>query len=171
MIPLHAGSATIHDLRNPQPHHIDRGWMWQRLSHMRRFNNDPRALTVLQHLRLCRALALALRKPWPVVQWAWRHDCHEAYIGDIIAPVKAAIRSDALEAIEAGFDIAICRAENISPPTMIERSAVHEIDLMARRIEMDRMDLTPDADLPHAPDWIDIDEMLHRALATGDSNE
>lgn len=166
MTSLHAGSIIIHDIERPTPNQIDRQWMWRQLCNIRRFNSHPDALTVAEHLRMCLAIAAMTREPWPVVQWAWRHDCHEAYLGDISRPVKEAINSPRLVAMEAAWDNAICRAEGVEPPDIATRSAVHRIDMMACRIEMDAIGMMPDDCLPHPPAWMDVGAVFRMALLT-----
>lgn len=172
MIPINAGPARIYDIADPQPEQIDLPWMWWKLGTMRRFNQDPNALTVLQHLALCRGIAIDLNQPWPVVQWAWRHDCHEAFIGDMIAPLKHHLKaaaaysqqSDRLAAVERAFDEAILRAERINPPSNHTRQIVHRIDRIALRMEMNRMRIEPDSDLPSIPNHLNQTRLIEKCL-------
>ena len=145
---LHFGPVTIADVGNPTAEDVHLPTIIARLSEMRRFNHHPKALSVIEHCRLVKALAIQDAAPWRVVQWAWRHDWHEAITGDIPAPVKRAIASDGLALLEQAWDHAICEAEHIQPPDGFVRREVARYDAVACRIEMLALGMTPDATVP-----------------------
>ena len=164
---LHFGPLTIADVGAPTAEDVHLPTIIARLSEMRRFNHHPDALTILAHCRLTKALAILDEAPWRVVQWAWRHDWHEAILGDIPAPVKLAIASRALDRIERAWDEAICEAEHVQPPDEWIRREVGRYDGMACRLEMEALDMTPDPALPGIPPTIDATEAWGYATLAG----
>ena len=135
---LKLGQFLIEDILNPKPEQMDLHAIEERLRVMRRFSNDPKALTVHQHRVLVTTLAQRCGYHGGEVQeWCWHHDDHEAIIGDIPGPLKALIgdHTPILNQIEAKLDEAICIARCLRHPTDHVRRAVHYYDKMAETIE------------------------------------
>jgi len=161
---FHLGPITVADVTNPKPHEVHIPTVIDRINAIRRFVGAPDALTVLQHCRLTKALAIQDNAPWRVVQWAWRHDWHEAATGDIPAPVKRAISSAWLEQIERAWDRAIALAETIQPPDMWVREQVQHYDLLACRMEMEAIGMTPCAHMPSVESHYDLQQAWAYAI-------
>ena len=135
---LKIGDKLIRDLSNPRPDEIDLAAVEDRLRLIRRFSNDPRALTVHSHRNLVKLLARKSSEPEEVLDWCEHHDDHEAIIGDIPGPIKNIIRehTPVLMRIERKLDDAInlARTGKPSPGDEIRRK-VHTYDKMAETIE------------------------------------
>lgn len=145
------------DLTNPNPEHVDWSLIRPRLGHIRRFGNDPNALTVRQHTRLVALLfeetlrqgdlTLPAERVNRVRDWCLHHDNHEAIIGDILAPVKAYLSQadggEALRTLEWALDEAIHGAADLAdepyylpaPDDRFVRDMVHHFDRMAAAFE------------------------------------
>jgi hypothetical protein len=96
------------------------------------------------------------------------HDAAEAYLGDLISPLKFALREDAGESaydvLSARFDDAIVERFGLDPVALASEQ-VHLADLWALRIEARSLtasggrhwrwpgDLPNDGHLPHSVDW------------------
>jgi len=134
---LKVGDRLIDDILNPHHTQIDPDAIDARLRVMRRFSNDPAALTVHTHRALVTKLAEHHGEPLAITQWCWHHDDHEAIIGDIPGPLKALIRqhTDVLAHVEAGLDKAICTACCLRHPDSLTRQVVHDYDKAAETIE------------------------------------
>jgi len=163
-IHLHLGPVTVRNVAAPRPEDVHIPTILDRIGRIRRFGGHPDALTVLQHCRLTKALAVQDNVAWRVIQWAWRHDWHEAVTGDIPAPVKRAIASPALRDLERAWDDAIARAETIQPPDEWVRREVSRYDRMACRLEMEALCMTADPYLPPVPAHIDPTEAWAYAI-------
>lgn len=83
-------------------------------------------------------------------RWGLLHDASEAYIGDIIAPLKATPQYESYREVEANLMRAICERFNL-PEEMPEE--VHDADMYVRYAEM--------RDFGSAPEeyWIDEPKM------------
>lgn len=139
---LQIGDKSIADLLNPKADEIDMAAVKDRLMAMRRWSNNPKALTVYQHTILTEMIANVVgahpsAKNSDVCFWCRHHDDHEAITGDIPGPIKALIRQETgiLNAIEAGLDRAICQALNWTGLTMELRHMVHVYDKMSETAE------------------------------------
>jgi len=84
--------------------------------------------SVAQHSVIC-----SWEAPYPLKKWALMHDASEAYIGDIIAPLKTTPQYESYRQVEEHLMGAICTKFGI-PLEMPEE--VHEIDLLVRHTEM-----------------------------------
>ncbi len=145
------------------------------LSRIPRFNGHTigaEPWTVAAHSLLVESLVPTAAEPGLRLA-ALLHDAHEAYIGDIISPLKSALATMggkaalyALQVIEDGIDKAIRGAFGL-PLVFSEgwREAIKLADLQALRIEsLDVMALPrePWGPLPDHPDWIRGDVRLRR---------
>lgn len=164
MTKLHLGSVIVPDVTCPRPEDVDLAAIVDWLGRVRRFNHRPGALTILEHCRLVKALAVQGKAAPRVIQWAFRHDWHEAITGDIPAPVKRFIASDRLAQLERAWDEAICAFEGRLPPDDFVRIHVKHYDRLACRIEMTALGMTPDPDLPEVPTRYDVREAWAYAL-------
>lgn len=134
---LALGKKLIHDIENPAPDEIDVAELWPRLGVTRRFSNDPKALTVLEHVHLVKLLAEKCGMPKDVQWWCLHHDDHEAIITDIPGPLKGLIgrHTDILNVIEERLDLCICQARSHTYPDQYVRRIVHVFDKMAETVE------------------------------------
>lgn len=134
------GNFVIEDLLNPKPEELDLEAIQERLKNIRRWGNNPKALTVSTHQKLVERLLLHFYAPRVTEAqrfWARHHDDVEAITGDIVSPVKAAIasESDILERIELGLERALYAAYGRELPSQEDRNIVHRYDLMAAAAE------------------------------------
>ncbi|MGZ6570486.1 MAG: hypothetical protein ACXVHB_05845 [Solirubrobacteraceae bacterium] len=116
------------DLVNPAPWDIHLEDIASGLAKACRFGNQvTRFYSVAEHAVRCSRLVA------PGYELAaLHHDSHEAYIGDITAPLKQALRHAApgvLETIATNLDIAICEGLDIGlDPAALKHPHVKEID-------------------------------------------
>jgi len=134
---LQAGSKLITDITNARSDEIDLPAIERNLRNIRRFLNNPIALTIHDHRALVRLLAERHGASEPVRQWAYHHDDHEGIIGDILAPLESLIsdHTNILEIVKYSLDAAICKARGIPLPSEATRREVHVYDKMAATIE------------------------------------
>jgi hypothetical protein len=95
--------------------------------------------SVAQHSVLVADLLLAQKQPAHVCLWGLLHDAHEAYLGDITTPAKAALFGDLVwptgwDNLSFGFDAAINRKFNLAL-TAVEMREVKLADLTALATE------------------------------------
>lgn len=84
--------------------------------------------SVAQHSVVC-----SWEASYPNKKWALLHDASEAYIGDIIHPLKTTPQYEAYRIIEDRLMAAICEKFGL-PVDMPEE--VHDIDMLVRYTEM-----------------------------------
>jgi len=128
------GDRMVADIRNPSAEDVDLVFMISRLFSLRRFSGHPRALTVLEHLRLCAGLALQSGFSGSALAWAGSHDLHEYALGDIVGPLKMALGDEILQ-IERRWDAAIFTAMDLALPSEDDRESVVVIDRLALSME------------------------------------
>ena len=128
------GDRMVADIRNPKPFDVDIDFMFSRLRSLRRFSGHPRALTVLEHLRLCGRLAQHSGLTESAVIWAGSHDLHEYALGDIVGPLKHALGDEVMH-IERRWDAAIYAALDEPMPSEEDRAVVAAIDRAALSME------------------------------------
>lgn len=133
---LQIGNGLI-DIIRPHPEHIDLDAIEKTLRVMRRWSNNPAALTVHQHRHFAAHMAIEMGETDVVVDWCLHHDDHEAIIGDIPGPLKTLIyrETDILSRIEDGLDRAICAARGQLYPDREVRQRVHLYDKASETIE------------------------------------
>lgn len=108
------------------------------LSHVARFGGHTRHhYSVAQH-----SLLVASLVPPGLQLTALLHDATEAYIGDLVRPLKALLPD--YSEIEHGIWLAICDRFNLDP---VLPASIHQADMIALATE--RRDLMPD----HAEPW------------------
>jgi hypothetical protein len=158
-------SGLAVDLLDPKPEQITLHDIALSLSRLPRFNGHTcdRVWSVAEHSLLVADLVSVTVPDAPpaLLLAALLHDAHEAYVGDRIAPVKAATRAwcaqrgdysaDPFSAIAKGLDGAIHTAFAIAPSD-IDLQVIHHADLQALGIEA-RLYMAP----PPRP-WIDLPE-------------
>lgn len=133
-------SGRMVDLMDPQPETICIDDIAHALARLARFNGHTRTAgiySVADHCLWCSGVAL---DRWPdapgVALQALLHDAHEAYTGDIVAPLKFIPQvADVLRPIEESLQAAIHTALGVRPPTMTEATAVRHIDAWALHAE------------------------------------
>lgn len=139
------GSKNI-CLRNPKPEQIDIPAVKERLYHIHRFSNDPKALSVAHHETF--VALLCEHDPLHVVPsglqeacitWAEVHDHPEAITGDIPGPLKKYLVMNGcfeLHDLEGALERVILQALELRPSVDAEvRRAVGAYDQVARALE------------------------------------
>lgn len=96
-------SHKAFDLIEPCAHTIDLEDIAFSLAHTNRYNGHAGAYSVAQHAVHCAETAAILGLPQHVQAAVLFHDAHEAYLGDIVGPLKSLLRYD-LELIENRVD-------------------------------------------------------------------
>lgn len=134
---LKVGDHLIRDIMNPTPGQIDLRAIDDRLGRMKRWSNDPAALTVKQHVNLVVLMMQERGEPEELIAWARHHDDHEAIIGDIPGPIKAIIAQETniLWRIEDGLDRAIATARGVKLPSHTGRRIIHRYDKASETAE------------------------------------
>jgi hypothetical protein len=126
------------ELLNPEPSTIDLDDIIYNLCNAVRFNGgmDP-AWTVGSHSLLVLGFSYGQGDPEEVQRWAFMHDWHEAYTGDLPSPLKAIINkeTEVLNSVERALDDAIAGAFGLMPPTDETRELVHKYDVAAFEYE------------------------------------
>jgi len=129
------GPVMVPDFANPRPEDVDVAFMRMRLATIRRFSGNMHALYVAQHQRLCGAIARSMGYGPAIVEWSEHHDDHEFATGDIATPVQRVVGMEAIRALQARWDIAICGALGILVPTDDVRRHVAVVDAIALVME------------------------------------
>lgn len=133
-------SGKEFDLCNPSPEMVDAGDIAMALTRLNRFTGHTRSpYSVAQHTRLLWDFAPPELKPWVLL-----HDCAEAYVGDVAAPLKRLLGSRYAE-IESRVHHAVLTHFGMDPADE-PREAVRELDLQALMTE--RRFLVPDSPSP-----------------------
>lgn len=131
---------------DPQPEEIAAEDIWWALSRIPRFNgHTKRPYTVAEHSLICAWLA-----PKPLKLAALLHDAAEAYIGDIMRPVKVDLKTsfagESLEADEYDLLLAIFHALEVPMPSEAGWTTIMQIDRELGRAELECL-----FDLPRDP--------------------
>lgn len=134
---LKCGKLLILDITNPKPEEIDLPAVESRLRTMRRFSNNPDALTVHQHRHLVHALAEFCGETGSILDYCLHHDDPEAITGDIPGPLKNLIadHTSIFNYVEDMLDYAIHAARGALQPDTETRKVVHYYDKAAETIE------------------------------------
>ena len=140
---------------NPRPDQVDARDIAAGLASVTRFAGQlPYFYCVAEHSVLVARLAthgdLAQRglfqtvRGWPVeekerrlARFALTHDAEEAYLGDLIAPVKHHPAFMAYRALARGLRNVVVDALNGAQPTAVEDAAIHAADQRAYALERD----------------------------------
>lgn len=132
-------------------------------------NPDPATISlrdIAVHLSRINRFAGATSRPWSVASHSLivhrilhdacldpdtrllglLHDAHEAYLGDLIRPVRVVIRSQPFRNLCIGLDQAIRTALGLNGPTYEQASLIDAADEMALATEW--RDLMPDGTAP-----------------------
>ena len=166
---MSTATGGVIDFLAPDPAAIDFFDIATSLSRIPRWNGHTvagrKAWNVAEHSILVCGLAIRAGCSKRTALLALLHDAHEAFIGDLISPFKAAVRSlladfgigrahCPLALIQGYLQRAIhCRC-GLAEPTEAEASEIHAADLMALAIE--RAQLLRAAALPAGYTWIDL---------------
>lgn len=109
--------GVVLDYLNPTIEAIDFAWIAARLAGARRFNGNNFALAVAGHSCLVADAMEADGNPPRLVLAGLLHDAHEAFTGDISAPLRNAIKAmsglDPITAISHSLDRVIFAAAGI----------------------------------------------------------
>jgi hypothetical protein len=120
-------SGNLIDLLNPTPEMISIGDIVQALSNTCRFGGHlPQHYSVAEHTLLVWLLAPNALKPAALL-----HDAPEAYLGDVIKPLKVLL-GDAYKKLEDNFTDVIFNKYGVSTLDLV---AIKEYDLMAVELE------------------------------------
>lgn len=107
------------------------------LSRIARFNGHtlgPRPYSVAQHSLWCSWAAQHLLGASSLTaRHVLLHDAHEAYSGDIVRPLKSALKNAGL--IEQRLQASIYRALDMPPPSDVDELCIGECDHMALAVE------------------------------------
>ena len=129
-------TGQLIDFTNPRPESINILDIAEALSKLCRFTGHTSTFySVAQHCCFVHDLCPIEMRPWALL-----HDAHEAYIGDVIAPLKNALHAmgggTALAAIANDLDKAIAIRFGLSWPVPDEvRKRVKHADLVALNTE------------------------------------
>jgi len=126
------------DLLNPKPEHVFRHDIAYALSALCRYTGHcNRHYSVAEH-----CVRVSFVVSCEAALWGLLHDAHEAYIGDLSAPLKAALRAlwnTGYDKIADDIDEAIIWKLMTAPPTDEVRREVKEADL--RMLQTERLTL------------------------------
>lgn len=140
-------SGRAFDLGRPRAEDITVTDIAHHLALINRFNGATlRPYSVAEHSLFVAEIAereLGLRDPFGVLA-ALLHDAHEAYLGDIIQPVRAHVQCSVLE---HSLERAVRERYGLVTAAAAYRDAIRRADLIALATE--RRDLMP----PHAGTW------------------
>lgn len=134
------------DFANPQADQVKFHDIVHNLCNMPRYQGGTFPVwTVGAHSLHVSGLAFCDGQPAEVVRWAFMHDFHEAYTGDIPTPLKRYLEGDALgdgagrigmlSELETNLDRVICEAFDVPYPGQIVRDIVKRYDIEAREME------------------------------------
>lgn len=167
-------SGKRFDLLNPQPEQVDMADVAYALARIVRFTGHTNTgsssgcgYSVAEHaLHVCWVVEREHPDDAVLCALALHHDAAEAYVGDVSAPMKAAMREidyvhHAFDFIEQRVQACILRAIGLPEPTAEQHAVVKHADLLALAAERAVF-------LPHtgqAGDWaclegIPVDERL-----------
>lgn len=133
---VETASGRFVELLDPRPETIVIEDIAHALARLARYNGHTLTqgiYSVAEHCRWCSAIAAERLPDLPeVALQALLHDAHEAYTGDIVAPLKRIPELAAiLGPIEDGLQAAIHEALGVPPPTATEVAYVQHIDAWA----------------------------------------
>lgn len=115
-------------LLNPRVEDVDWWDISNGLSSTFRFDGQTQ-LTVAQHLVNCAIVAAELKTDLPILPYAFLHDAHEAYTGDISKPMKNILNHDGLVSeVERRADKVIYQSLELTMPDSETLQLVKEID-------------------------------------------
>lgn len=103
-VQTHSGKAF--DILEPRVEDVDLNDIAFSLAHLARYNGHAGAYNVALHSSLCCEVADILELPPKIQAAALMHDAHEAYLGDLVSPVKHLI-APILAPIERRIDAVI----------------------------------------------------------------
>lgn len=131
------GDIMIEDMMNPRAEEIDLEHIEVALRQTYRYSARKDSLTVHQHRVLVRLLAEWDDADPMVVDWAYHHDDHEAFVGDLASPFKTLLRrhTKVYDTLVDRFDTAICMRRGTWPPSQSTREAVDVYDKASAVIE------------------------------------
>lgn len=137
-------SGLVFDLAHPAPGDVHIDDIVTHLARIRRFNGATRRpYCVAEHSLLVAEICereLAIHSPHALMA-ALLHDAHEAYLGDITAPVKL-LAGEALAALEGRLERVVQQRYGIQTAATAWHQAIRRADLIALATE--RRDLLPD---------------------------
>lgn len=112
------------DLNDIEPSDIDFRDIAHALSHLCRFNGHCKYFySVAQH-----SVGVADQLPHDMRPYGLLHDAHEAYMGDIIRPLKNLAQTNTLIDLQHRLDAAIFKKAGLQPPS-------HEIKVEVRHAD------------------------------------
>lgn len=130
------GRVMVPDFLAPRAQDVDVDFMHHRMRTIVRFNGNPAALTLEEHHRVTRGMALNMGLGAEAADWAGRHDLHEYATGDHVRPMQAALGyQDSLSEVQDRWDEAICDAMGFPRPSARVRAEVARADAVALGLE------------------------------------
>lgn len=151
-------SGRVFDFSDPRPEMIHFPDIASSLAKIVRFNGHCCDFySVAQHSCLVSEI-IGTDEPHTRLH-ALLHDAHEAYIGDIISPLKRHLGSVNLKAVESRIDAVIFEAFGLEPPSLELRQRIKHADLVALATE--RRDLLDWPEETHFQ-LVEIEDVLPR---------
>lgn len=152
-VQLHSGACV--DLLAPDFGPVSLTDIATSLSRLARFNGATRGAqpySVAQHSILVMQILEQRRHNTAMLRAGLLHDAHEAVLGDIATPVKAALGRDAVREVEARLQTALALRFGLPPLIFASNWALHQADQVALATE--RRDLLN----PSAWPWPTMEE-------------
>ena len=143
-------TGKIIDLDNLKPSDIDIVDISHALSNLCRWNGHGRYFSVAEHSVIVTSLV-----PQELKIMAALHDGSEAYLGDVVSPVKA--QSKGYMALEEKLQSMIYEYYCGRVPTPIEEDYIHAADIASRAAEAKVLLKSRGIDIPSIKDHMPID--------------
>lgn len=132
-------SGMVVDLVNPKPEQIyihDIAWSLSRQSRFNGHTSGSISYSVAQHSCWVATRVLHETKDRHAALYALLHDAHEAYIGDIVSPLKNIARlSHVVGDIERALQYTIHQAYDLPPPAQRIIDVIKHYDRLALAVE------------------------------------
>lgn len=146
-------SGGFFDFASPRAEDVNLADVAASLSKTCRFSGHIRRFySVAEHALLVRDLVVRMGHP-ELALAALHHDSEEAYLGDVITPLKARL-GDAFQAVRAPLDAAVGGAFGIDP-ALFHHPVIVEADLRALRAEAH--ELKPSSGYGYGLDHVPVD--------------
>lgn len=144
VVPIHLGSGRVADLTFIRSGDVSIRNIAASLSKICRFNGHTREFySVAEH-----SMMVAKLLPDELKLYGLLHDAHEAFLGDISAPVQRLFYDHGLDLAlkKHHIDEAVWQAVSVRPPNSFECIAIDGADEIMLRTEVEQLMLAPDYD-------------------------
>lgn len=132
---IKTASGHYIDLEKPDPSHIDIHSIAQSISRICRFGGHTRRFySVAEHCCCCEILAEEERLSTSIRRSILMHDAAEAYLGDLVRPLKRLV-GDVYERLELAFDRAIERRFDVDLTSEATRWFIKRFDYIVLKQE------------------------------------